>query len=47
MVGMPMNKMIETTLAQSLADVSKLFHECFSELSYHPKHITIVKSEVN
>jgi UDP-N-acetylglucosamine pyrophosphorylase len=41
------NKMNAHNININLKDVSRLFHACFSELSYHPNPKTTVRSEVN
>ena len=42
-----MNKTIRPAPAKPCAEGSKLFHNCFSELSYLPNDIVVAKSEVN
>jgi UDP-N-acetylglucosamine pyrophosphorylase len=41
------NKMNAHNININLKDVSRLFHACFSELSYHPNPKTTVRSEMN
>jgi hypothetical protein len=40
-------KLTKYTFQPSSATVSKLFHYCFSELSYNSNIIISIKSEVN